>query len=218
MPKSFSVYYSIHFFQSKEGIVCERRLSIFDTFLKMYPEKCFHNKKFQCLKLKIFFFKSKERNVCGRRLTVLSPLKKIYPDKISHAKMSIKGKKYMWKKNINFCTLSQMYPDKSVYAKKNQCLKLNSFFQSKERNVCGRRLTIFVTFKKTYPDKTPMPKSQSKEGNVCERRIIIFAPFQKMYPDKYFHVKKLQCLKTNTIFSIKGTKCMWKKTNNFCHF
>ena len=39
-----------------------------------------------------------------------------------------------------------------------------------------------------------------------------------MYPDKSVHAKKVQCLKLNIFFSIKRTKCMWKKTNIFCHF
>ena len=41
--------------------------------------------------------------------------------------------------------------------------------------------------------------------------------FIKMYPDKYFSAKKFQRLKRNTLFSIKGRKCMWKKTINSCH-
>ena len=72
-----------------------------------------------------------------------------------------------------------------------------------------KKTNIFMSlFKKIYPHKTSMAKSQSKEGIVCERRISIFAPFQKMYPDNYFHFKKFQCLKLNTLFSLKGTKCI----------
>ena len=41
--------------------------------------------------------------------------------------------------------------------------------------------------------------------------------FIKSYPDKYFSAKKFQRLKWNTLFSIKGRKCMWKKTINSCH-
>ena len=175
MPKS----------QSKEGNVCERRISIFAPFQKMYPDKYFHLKKFQCLKLNTLF--------------------------------SLKGTKYIRKKTINICHHLKMYPDKSVHAKKVQCLKLNSF-SIKGTKYMWKKTNIFCHFKKkNYYDKTPMPKSQSKEGNVCERRIKIFASFQKMYPDKYFHVKKFQCLKLKTLFSLKGTKCIRKKTINFCH-
>ena len=101
---------------------------------------------------------------------------------------------------------------------KVQCLKLNILFSTKGTKCMWMKTNNFCHLLRNFiPTKTPMPKSQSKEGNVCERRISIFAPFQKMYTDKYFQFKKFQCWKLNTLFSLKGTKCIQKKTINSCH-
>ena len=57
IPKSFSVWSWLHFLQSKEQKLCEKRLSIFATFQKTnYPGKNFHAKKFSFWNWIYFFF------------------------------------------------------------------------------------------------------------------------------------------------------------------
>ena len=111
------------------------------------------------------------------------------------------------------------------------CLKWIYFFQPKKRNICGsgRRLSIFVSFQKMYPDKTYMPKNfsvwswlhflQPKEQKLCGRKLSIFATFQKtIYPGNNFHTTN-SLFEMNILFSAKETKYMWKwkKTIYFCH-
>ena len=51
-------------FQSNEGNVCERRLSIFVTFLKIYPDKYFSAKKVSAFEIEYtLFIQRKEMNV-----------------------------------------------------------------------------------------------------------------------------------------------------------
>ena len=78
------------------------------------------------------------------------------------------------------------------------------------------RLSILSPFKNCIPTKIPCQTisvfefeytffNQRKEMFV-EEDYQFLPPFIKMYSDKYFHAKKFQCLKLNTLFSIKGGK------------
>ena len=126
-----------------------------------------------------------------------------------------------------------MYPIKNFHAKKFQCLKLNTIFstngskcmvkQSMTINFCHlvnygfRQDYQFLSpFKNCIPTKIPCQTisvfefeytffNQRKEMFV-EEDYQFLPPFIKMYSDKYFHAKKFQCLKLNTLFSIKGGK------------
>ena len=49
--------------------------------------------------------------------------------------------------------------------------------------------------------------NQRKEVFV-EEDYEFLSPFIKNYPERYFHAKNFQCLKLNTLFSIKGGKCL----------
>ena len=87
------------------------------------------------------------------------------------------------------------------------------FFQSKERNVCKRRLSIFVSFEKLCPDKYFSAKNfQRLKLNTLfsiKRRkwkkcmTINFCHLLKIVSRQKFHAKKFQCLKIHTLFSTK---------------
>ena len=172
----------------------------FCTLSKKYPDKYFHFKKFQCLKLntlfslkgtkciqkktinichrlknvsrqvcpcqkssvfeiELFFFQSKERNVCGRRLTFFVTLKKKLSRQNSHAKKSIKGTKCMWKKNINFCTLSKNVSRQLLPCQKTSVFKNEyNFFNQRNEKYVKEDYQLLSSFKNLIPTSTSMPK------------------------------------------------------------
>ena len=103
-------------------------------------------------------------------------------------------------------------------------------FQSKEQKVCWRSLSIFVTFQKMYSDKKrqvlPCQKVQCLKLNILffnprneiylEEDYQLLEPFKKCIP-KSTCILKTSVFENEYLFSIKITKCMWRKTINICH-
>ena len=124
----------------------------------MYPDKSVYAKKIQCLKLNIFC-QSKERNVCGRRPTFFVTFKKNLSRQNSHAKKSIKGRKCMWKENINFCTLSKNVSRQLLPCQKTSVFKNEyNFFNQRNEKYVKEDYQLLSSFKNLIPTSTSMPK------------------------------------------------------------
>ena len=91
--------------------------------IKMYSDKYFHAKKFQCLKLNTLFFNQRrEMNVKEvYDYQFLSPFEKCNPTKISRQTTSMfefeytffdQTKEMFVKEDYQFLSISKMYPDK----------------------------------------------------------------------------------------------------------
>ena len=164
----------------------------------MDPNKYFHDKKFQCLKLNTL--------------------------------LSTKGKKCIWKKIINFVTFWKSIPTSTSTPKNFSVWRRIKLFQSKEQKVCWRSLSIFVTFQKMCSDKKrqvlPCQKVQCLKLNILffnprneiylEEDYQLLAPFKKCIPTSTC-ILKTSVFENQYLFSIKITKCMWRKTINICH-
>ena len=137
--------------------------------------KNFHAKKFQCLKFHTIFSTNGSKCMEKQSMTInfchllkygfrqVLPCQKISVFEVEY-NFLISGTNCMWMKTINFCNLSK---NKFIQVKtskpKIQCLKWIYFFQPKEQNICGRRLSILATFQKTiYPGKNFYAKNFSK--------------------------------------------------------
>ena len=114
--QKFSVWNWIYFFQAKKRNLCGRKLSIFATFKKMYPDKNFQAKLFQCLKLNTIFSTNGSKCMGKQNMTIhffhllkigfrqVLPCQKISVFEVEYSFL-ISGTNCMWKKNINFCHL-----------------------------------------------------------------------------------------------------------------
>ena len=80
-------------------------------------------------------------------------------------------------------------------------------------------------FKKWIPTSTSMPKNavfENENTSFNQRKeMYVKEDYQFLSNSKNIsrHVQpcqKIQMFKLDNFFSIKGTKCMWKKTINFC--
>ena len=195
MPNNFTVLNWIYFFQIKERNLEGRRL-FFCHFSKNVSRQ-----KLPCQKSSVFetennFFNQRKSMYSKEDYQHLSPFKKYIPTSKSMRKktnvwnwiyfFSIKGTKFMWKKTINFSLLFKIVSQQKIH-----CQKVSAF-------------EIEYTF-----------SNQRKEMNWMKCLTINFCHLLKIVSRQKFHAKKFQCLKLNTLFSIKGTKCMQKKTINF---
>ena len=94
----------------------------------------------------------------------------------------------MWKKTVN-----------SNHILKNVSRQVLPF---QKDSVFETELTIFIQRNEMY----------AKED------YQYLSPFKKCIPTSMSMPKKCSVWNWIFFFSIKGTKCMWKKTNIFCHF
>ena len=146
-------------FLSKEVNVWEIKawLSIFVTFWKMYPDKNFHAKKFRWLKMNTIF--STNGSKCmGKQigLSIFVAFSKMDSSYYFHAKnFSVRKWIHFFQSNEGMYVredyqflspFKNCIPTKTSMPKNPIVWNWIFFFQSKERNVCERRLSIFVSF------------------------------------------------------------------------
>ena len=153
---------------------------------KMYSDKYVHAKKIQYLRL-ITLFQSNEGNVCERRLSIF----------------------VMFHKNVS----RQVLPCQKVSVFETEHTFFNQRMEMNVKEVYEYQFLSHV--KKCIPTKFPCQTisvseieyiffNQRKEMFV-KKGYHFLSTFIKMYPDKYISDKKIQRLKWNTLFSIKGT-------------
>ena len=151
-------------------------------------------------------------------------LPKMYP--VPFQKMSVFETEYAFWNQRNEMFVKDDYQFLSLFKNISQqelpCQKAlvfekeYNFFNQRNKKYVEEAYQILQPFKKCIPTKTSTPKSfsdwnfihffQLKQVNAWENKIWLpIIPCQKF-----------QCLKMNTLLSIKGRKCMWKKTTNFC--
>ena len=111
----------------------EEDYQFLSTFKKqIYLGKNFHTKN-SVFEIEYTFFNQRNKKYVEEAYQFLPPIKKCIPTK----------------------------SDKYFYTKIFSVWNWIHFFQPKEQNILGRRLSIFAIFKKCTPTKTYMPKSFS---------------------------------------------------------
>ena len=124
-----------------------------------------------------------------------------------------------------------MYPKKKLTCQKISVFEIEyTFFNQRNKNIRKKTINFchFTLQNQIIRVKTSKPQiqclkwicfffSQRNEIYVEVEEDHLFLPPFKNVSQQNLHAKKFQCLKLITLFSIKGTKSMWKKTISFCH-